>query len=253
MVAREDPAGILVLMPSDHVIKDEPGFVAAVRRAAEVAAHGQARAVRHHARARRTPATATSAAARRSPASPAPMPSTRSPRSPTRTTAAAYLDAGDLLLEQRHLRVRRARLPGGAGAPRARDPGRPPSRRSPMRSEDLGFLRLDARGLRAGPRHLHRLCRDGAHGLRRRAAGRHRLERCRLLVVAVGARRRATPTATPSRATRCWRPRRTPTSIPSGRSSPPSASRTSSSSTRPTRCWSPTAPGPRTCRASSPA
>jgi mannose-1-phosphate guanylyltransferase / mannose-6-phosphate isomerase len=41
IVAQEDPAGILVLMPSDHVIKDEPGFVSAVRRAAEVARTGK--------------------------------------------------------------------------------------------------------------------------------------------------------------------------------------------------------------------
>ena len=30
MFAQQDPAGILALMPSDHVIEDEPGFVAAV-------------------------------------------------------------------------------------------------------------------------------------------------------------------------------------------------------------------------------
>ncbi len=41
MVAREDPAGILALMPSDHAIKDEPGFVSAVLRAAEVARTGR--------------------------------------------------------------------------------------------------------------------------------------------------------------------------------------------------------------------
>jgi mannose-1-phosphate guanylyltransferase / mannose-6-phosphate isomerase len=41
VVASEDPSGILVVMPSDHAIKDEPGFVAAVRRAAEVAATGK--------------------------------------------------------------------------------------------------------------------------------------------------------------------------------------------------------------------
>src|SRR5882724_6905893 len=41
MVAAEDPAGILVVMPSDHVIEDEPGFVSAVRRAAEVARTGK--------------------------------------------------------------------------------------------------------------------------------------------------------------------------------------------------------------------
>jgi mannose-1-phosphate guanylyltransferase/mannose-6-phosphate isomerase len=40
-IAREDPAGVLVVMPSDHVIKDEPGFVASVRRAAEVARTGK--------------------------------------------------------------------------------------------------------------------------------------------------------------------------------------------------------------------
>src|SRR5256885_1554274 len=41
MVARDDPAGILALMPSDHAIKDEPGFVSAVLRAAEVAGTGR--------------------------------------------------------------------------------------------------------------------------------------------------------------------------------------------------------------------
>ena len=40
-VARENPAGILVVTPSDHVIKDEAAFVDAVRRAAEVAATGR--------------------------------------------------------------------------------------------------------------------------------------------------------------------------------------------------------------------
>jgi mannose-1-phosphate guanylyltransferase/mannose-6-phosphate isomerase len=40
-VAREDPAGILVVMPSDHVIRDEPRFVEAVRSAAGVAATGK--------------------------------------------------------------------------------------------------------------------------------------------------------------------------------------------------------------------
>jgi mannose-1-phosphate guanylyltransferase/mannose-6-phosphate isomerase len=41
LVEREDPAGILVAMPSDHVIKDEPAFVVAVRKAAEVATTGR--------------------------------------------------------------------------------------------------------------------------------------------------------------------------------------------------------------------
>ena len=41
IVEREDEAGILAVMPSDHVIEDEPGFAAAVRKAAEVAATGK--------------------------------------------------------------------------------------------------------------------------------------------------------------------------------------------------------------------
>jgi mannose-1-phosphate guanylyltransferase/mannose-6-phosphate isomerase len=40
-VARENPAGILAVMPSDHVIEEEAGFVGAVRRAATVAAVGR--------------------------------------------------------------------------------------------------------------------------------------------------------------------------------------------------------------------
>ena len=40
-VASEDPGGVLVVMPSDHVIKDEPGFVDAVLRATKVAATGK--------------------------------------------------------------------------------------------------------------------------------------------------------------------------------------------------------------------
>ena len=40
-VVREDPSGILVVMPSDHVIADERGFLEAVRLAGEVAAGGR--------------------------------------------------------------------------------------------------------------------------------------------------------------------------------------------------------------------
>jgi mannose-1-phosphate guanylyltransferase / mannose-6-phosphate isomerase len=41
LVQRIDPDAILVVMPSDHVIKDEAAFVTAVRRAADVAASGR--------------------------------------------------------------------------------------------------------------------------------------------------------------------------------------------------------------------
>ena len=40
-IEQKDPEGILVVMPSDHVIKDKPGFVDAVRKAANVAATGK--------------------------------------------------------------------------------------------------------------------------------------------------------------------------------------------------------------------
>jgi mannose-1-phosphate guanylyltransferase/mannose-6-phosphate isomerase len=41
LVARQDPAGILAVMPSDHVIRDEAGFIAAVKKAAAVAETGR--------------------------------------------------------------------------------------------------------------------------------------------------------------------------------------------------------------------
>jgi mannose-1-phosphate guanylyltransferase/mannose-6-phosphate isomerase len=41
IVAREDAEGLLVVMPSDHVIKDEAKFTEAVRRAAKVASGGK--------------------------------------------------------------------------------------------------------------------------------------------------------------------------------------------------------------------
>lgn len=40
-VSREDPAGVLVVMPSDHVIRNDDAFVDSVRRAAKVAATGR--------------------------------------------------------------------------------------------------------------------------------------------------------------------------------------------------------------------
>ena len=40
LVERQDPEGILVVMPSDHVIKEEAAFMAAVRRAADVSKAG---------------------------------------------------------------------------------------------------------------------------------------------------------------------------------------------------------------------
>jgi mannose-1-phosphate guanylyltransferase/mannose-6-phosphate isomerase len=41
LAMREDPEAIIVVMPSDHLIKDESGFLAAVRRAIDVAVAGR--------------------------------------------------------------------------------------------------------------------------------------------------------------------------------------------------------------------
>ena len=41
MIARTDPNGVMVVMPSDHVIQQEAQFVEAIRRAAQVAAAGK--------------------------------------------------------------------------------------------------------------------------------------------------------------------------------------------------------------------
>jgi mannose-1-phosphate guanylyltransferase/mannose-6-phosphate isomerase len=41
LIERKDPAGVLIVMPSDHVIQDTAAFAVAVRRAADVAAGGK--------------------------------------------------------------------------------------------------------------------------------------------------------------------------------------------------------------------
>ena len=133
MVAREDPAGILVVMPSDHVIKDEPGFLAAVRRAAEIARTGKLVlfGIRPD-----SPHTGYGYIRRG-----APLPGVADAyavdaftEKPDPATAAAYLAGRHLFLEQRHLRAsRRARswTNWPAFDPRS---WRQPSRRSPTRA-----------------------------------------------------------------------------------------------------------------------
>ena len=187
VAARRSRTAILAVMPSDHVIKDEPGFVAAVRQAAEIARPASS-CCSASSRARRTPATATSGAARRSrlrrrlcrrrlhgEAEPRHRRGATSPPAATTGTAASSCFGARAFLER-------------AGAPRARHPGggRAGARR---RAGGPGLPAARPRGLRASAQHLHRLCRDGAHRAGGRAADRHRLERRRLLVVAVGAER----------------------------------------------------------------
>ena len=124
-VARQDPAGMLVVMPSDHVIKDEPGFVEAVRRAAKMSATGKF--VLFGITPDR-PHTGYGYIRRGAPlpVSTAPTASMRSPRSPTSRRRSATLRPASYSLEQRHLRSRRSRLSRGAGAAGARHPGSGP-------------------------------------------------------------------------------------------------------------------------------
>ena len=247
LIEREDPHGVLAVMPSDHVIKDE-------RRIRRRRAPGrrsrrgrQAGAVRHRARRARTPATATSAAARRWRASTAPLrssaftekPDGKRPRAiwrPATTTGTAAFSCwarAHFCDELERLDAVRAR--GGEG--RA---GREPR-------EDLGFLRLDAAGIRASsPSISVDYAVMERTNVGRGAADRRRLERCRLMVIAVGAQRAGRARQRRAAATPCSRPPKTPTSTPSGRWSRPSASRISSSSTRQTRCWWRTRRGRRT-------
>ena len=120
---------------------------AAVRRAAEVAAAGRlvlfgiapqraAHGLRLHP-ARRTAAGLRGRLRRRQP----------SPRSRTARPPRAISRAGELLLEQRHLRARRARVSRRAGAPASLRILAAARRRWPAARDDLGFLRLDARGV----------------------------------------------------------------------------------------------------------
>ena len=249
MVAREDPAGILALMPSDHVIEDEPGFVAAVRRAAEVARTGKLVLFGITPNA---PHTGYGYIRRGAPLAgfAGAYAVDAFTEKPDAQTAAAYLEAGTyswnsgiFVFGARAFLEELARL-----EPAILDAARQALAEA---REDLGFLRLGQEAFARAPATSidYAVMERTERG--RRAAGRHRLERCRLLVVAVGAEHRTTRTATRCRATRCWKPRPAPTSIPSARWSPRSASRTSSSSTRPMRCSWPTAPGPRRCPASS--
>ena len=237
-------------MPSDHVIEDEPGFVAAVRApprwrapaswccsaSRPTAPHTGYGYIRRGAalaglRRRLCRRRLHREARRRTPPPPiwppAPTPGTAASSCSPR---AAFLD--ELArLEPAMLEAATAGARRGAGGPGLPAPRR--ARPSP------------------GARHLHRLCRDGAHQRGRGAADRRRLERCRLLVVAVGAGAARRARQRRSRRRAAGGHDTTPTSIASGRWSRPSASRTSSSSTPPTRCWWPTAAARRTCRGSS--
>ena len=203
-VARDDPAGILVVMPSDHVIKDEPGFVAAVRQAAEVAETGKLVLLGI---APDRPHTGYGYIRRGLPAAWFPACACRRGlhgEAGRRRWLPAMSSAGTYSWNSGIFIFRARRLSRRAGAPRARRPGA--GKAGPRRGQGgLGLPAPRGASLCPGPRHLHRLCGHGADRRRRRAAGRHRLERRRLLVVAVG-----------DRPARCGRQRRARRGDPRG-------------------------------------
>ena len=141
----------MVVMPSDHVIKDDAKFVEAVRRAAEVARNRPARAVRHQAdraahRLRLHPPGRRARGLQRR----------RLPGARVRREARPQ-DGGEvsrrrrLLLEQRHLRAAR-RAPSSTSW-RGCEPQVLEAARGGLAKaeEDLGFLRLDKASFAAAP------------------------------------------------------------------------------------------------------
>ena len=176
-------------MPSDHVVKDEAAFAEAVRRAAEVAQTGTPRTVRHQADRtayrlrlhppRRRPRAASTAAHTQS------MPSSRSR---TRATAESYVADGKYFWNSGIFVLNAAHVSGGARTARAAKFSKPRASALAGAENDLGFLRLDQDRVRSVAEHFDRLRRDGEDRRRGDAADRRRLERRRLVVIAVGYR-----------------------------------------------------------------
>ena len=141
------PQALLLVLPSDHAIRDVAAFHAAVRRRARRPSPGAWSPSASRPPAPRR-ASATSRRASRWPGCPARAPSSASSKSPTPRPRAASSTPARYLLEQRHVRVRRGALPRGARPPPPRDPGG--GARAPWQgaARDLDFLRLEREGLR---------------------------------------------------------------------------------------------------------
>ncbi len=119
MPTRVDP--VLLVLPADHVIRDVPAFQQAVRLALAAGRGRAAGDLRHRGRRAPRPATATSSAAR---ADGGGVPHRALRREARRRARARVPRVRRLLLEQRHVPVPRAPLPGGAAALRAGDRAR---------------------------------------------------------------------------------------------------------------------------------
>ena len=238
-------------MPSDHVIKDEPGIRR--RRAAGRRGSGDrpARAVRHYADGAAHRLRLHPPRRRRCRASTTPSPSTPSWRSPTGATAAGYLKAGGHYWNSGIFVFRARDLPRRAGPPRACDPGgrQAGARRRPRRTwASCGSTPMPSPRRPPSPSTTPSWsgpapppCCPIDIGWSDVGSWSSLWEIARQDADGNAVRGRGDPGGYLA----------TATCTPSGRWSPPSASRTSSSSTPPMRCWSPTAPGRRTCRASS--
>ena len=250
LIARTDADAIIAVMPSDHVIKDEARFVAAVRRAAEVAEAGKlalfgiAPGVPHTGygyiqRGEPLPGFDGAFAVR------------AFTEKPDQQTAQNYLASGEyywnsgifVLGARAFLRELERLEPSVLAAAEAALAGR--ARISdfagwmPQHSRRLPAFRSTMRSW--SERTWRRSCRSTSAGAMW-APGRRS-----------GSSATGTGKATRCMATLCSKRQRTVTSTQSERWSRPSASRTSSSSIRQMRCWLPTRPERRTWAPSSPA
>ena len=198
---------VLLVMPADHLIRDQRAFADAVDARGGARADRRAGDVRHHAHAsgnrirlhrmRRY----ARAAGRRAPAA---YRARRFVEKPPLALARDYLAAGTLRLELRHVRVHaptRSSTRSRATRP-ACSPPRVPSRRRSRARESPQMLEIDAALFAAVPDISidYAVMEQAADGRRsRRRARRVRLERRRLVAGGVG--RSPTPTTTATAAT----------------------------------------------------
>ena len=242
--ARYGDDAVMLVLAADHLIRDEAAFARRgdARRGARAR---RARSSRSALRRRcRRPASATSSAARRSARARVRRrtPSWKSRRSPRRATSSPPARTSGTRA------CSRSRRPSFIAACERYAPGRGRRRARRVATAVGAAERCDARDRRRHVReHAGRLDRLRGHGkgrgrrTRGRRARRIRLERRRLVAGDLGALRRGRRRQPRQRRARAPSTPAARSFIPRTASSPRSASRISSSSTRPTRCSSRTA------------
>ena len=186
-VLEDDPDGLVLLMPSDHVVSDVKAFRAAVAVARQGGARGRAGDFRHQAaragnrlwlyQGGAALAGVAGRVCQWSALSKSPIAPRRRAISPpaniTGTAACSCSSAKAFLAEMERL-----------------EPAMLASCRDAIAHahRDMDFIRLGEAGVPGLPVAIHRLCRDGARRQCRGGAGGDGLERCRLLAIAVGHR-----------------------------------------------------------------